>query len=658
MGAYDQLRHSLQHCEFERTFLEILGWSKFKHQSRIALPDIGRLPRGWKTRSTRARIQNAPRINFIIRGVATLGPQVVLHCSAERGTHIDGLQRDRLARELAKLFYCPIIIFSSTELYSQDWYFPSREVESSAIVKFSADGKKAIERLADALTSLALTGENLYLLDDHLEVFKRVRAVRDELNDDDLRDEELRFALKFAEYGDAVVQQAKKAYRLRVWDLKEQAEIGRKAKDGDKDAIQRFFDMHRYLVFERAREYLKARKTYISEFDDYVGVGNIGVARGFARYEPERGYAPSTLIFYHIDKQIGRAFGLLELPMWIPVHVQSELIKACWVEKVTFDKMCQMWERTPSDNELLEALGLDDADFEVYGHFKLSRLWNNRVEWGSLLDEEELEDCLVYREEYDKRQDYVTTKALLKLEALPKRQRDVLALRTGIHPAARGEQLTLEEISQIFGVTRERARQLLSKAIAAAKETEISIVNPLFEKPTARQGTVEKRREKIDDSRPLPSSKSKSANAYVEQILEQLGAEANADEVHRAMLRHFPKSSLKVERIERKLEILRDVQAVYELRALQCKSFEEDNKIERNDGTPDQEPEKHTLDVTEPPAPTPNIRKGNEYIEHILDTYGAQYSALTLYQGLRKYFPQSIITEAQIRDKFRRRGWA
>ncbi len=659
MGTFDQLRNHLQRFEFDRVFVEVLGWSKFKHLSRIELPDIGRLPRGWKTRNTRALIRSAPRIYFTVRGVATLGPQVVLHCTSERGTHIDGLRRDRLARELSKLFYRPIIIFSSTELYAQDWYFPSREDESLAIVKFSADSKNAVEHLADALLTLELTAENLILLDDHLEVFNRVRALRDELNDENQRDEELRFALKFAEFGDAVFEAAKKAYRLRIWDIQHQSEIGRKAKAGDADAIQTFFDMHQYLVFERSREYLKAKKIFISDFDDYIGCGNIGIARGLARYEPERGYAPSTLVFYHIDKQIGRAFGLLELPMWIPVHVQSELLKACWEENAMFDKLCQQEQRLPGDRKLMEVVGLDDDDYEVYGRFKLSRLWKNRVEWESIANNEQLEERLSYREDYDQRQDDVLMEAMFKLKALPKRQRDILALRTGIHPAANGEQLTLEEVSQIFGVTRERARQLLLKAVTAAKKTEVIFVNPVIEHTTARQQTVFIRLEKTIHSRfPLPTLRTRSANAYVELILEKLGAEVNAQEVHKIMLIHFPNSSLKVERIQRKLEVLRERQSTISACQLPDRTMELETEVVHSEETNNEEPEKQSFEITLPPAPTVNIRKGNEYIEQTLDVHGSKYSALTLYQSLRKYFPQSIITEAQIRDKMKRRGLA
>lgn len=59
-----------------------------------------------------------------------------------------------------------------------------------------------------------------------------------------------------------------------------------------------------------------------------------------------------------------------------------------------------------------------------------------------------------------------------------------------------------------------------------------------------------------------------------------------------------------------------------------------------------------------PPKPASSIRKANEYVEHVLDTYGARFSPHSLHRAMVEHFPQSIITESQIRDKFRRRGWS
>ncbi len=124
------------------------------------------------------------------------------------------------------------------------------------------------------------------------------------------------------------------------------------------------------------------------------------------------------------------------------------------------------------------------------------------------------------------------------------------------------------------------------------------------------------------------------------------------------MLIHFPNSSLKVERIQRKLEVLRERQTTISASQLPDRTMELETEVVHSEETDNKEPENRSFEITLPPAPTVNIRKGNEYIEQILDAYGSKYSALTLYQSLRKYFPQSIITEAQIRDKMKRRGWA
>lgn len=628
MGVFEQLQQCLKNYEFERAFVEVLGWSRFKHVSRLELPDIGRMPRGWKTRITRARIEAAPRIQFIVRGVAKLAPQVVLHCSAVRGNYIDSLQRERLTRELAKLFYRPIIIFASADLQTQDWYFPARADNGISVVKFAADGKVGIARMAEALSSLELTVENLHLLDDHLEVFRRVSVVREELNDDPERDDELRFAMKFAQFGEWACEESKRAFRARVWDVQQQIEIGRRAKAGNPDAVQRFYDMFQYLVFERAREYLKNKHTFISEFEDYLGAGNLGVARGLGRYDPSKPYAPSTLIFFHIDKQISRAFGLLELPMWVPVHVQADMLRACWREKTAFDVLAQNNRRTPTDTDLLESLGLDEDDLEVYEHFKLSRLWDNRVSWEDLAAHDEVEDCLIYREAFDRRKDLKQLEAYLRLDAIPKRYREVLALRTGFHPAAQGDQLTLEEVSEVINVTRERARQLLMKAEDKARIAVIEPIDPpVNENVVVKEPVPRKRHHARESSIPRRTPDIESANQYVDFVLAELGKDADPNEVHRAMQRYFPFSSLKVERIIRKLEVMAERDADEEEVEQGAQQLTQSTSqveppiqlalVEMDD------PDDDVCD--QPPQPPWNIHKANAYIEHVMDTYGARY---------------------------------
>lgn len=661
----EQLQQCLASFEFDRAFIDVLGWSKFRHVSRIELPDIGRMPRGWKTRKTRARIEAAARIPFIVRGIATLAPQVVLHCSSESGKYIDGLQRERLSRELAKLFYRPIIIFTSVELRCQDWYFPIRNDDGMTIVKFSADGKAGTERLAEALSGLELTVENLHVLDDHLEVFRRVSAIREELHDEPERDDEMRFALKFANFGDRAFEDAKRAFRARVWEIPRQIEIGRRAKAGDPDAIQRFFDMHLYLVFERAREYLKNKHAFISDFEDYVGAGNLGVARGFARYDPTKPYAPSTLIFFHIDKQISRSFGLLELPMWVPVHVQADLLQACWRERTAFDVLAQYRRRAPTDADVLESLGLEEEDIEVYVRFKLSRLWENRICWEEL-DDDDLEDTLTYREAFDRRDDLKKLEAYVRLDALPKRHHEALSLRVGLHEAAQGDLLTLEEVGEVMGVTRERARQLLIRAPAKAMNAEIAPIDPSIPKPEGcPKPKSRKTKHRSASLTPKPTSDIDRANKHKQFLLANGGLETDPLEVRQEINGTFPSSSVQLERNVSKIEFWKQES----LESAELLDIEDPKDEIQGRGEPRfiSEPiqlalvnidEPETMDSPDPPPPPWKIRKANAYVEHVLDTYGCRYCPRSLFKAVQSHFPSSIITESQIRDKFRRRGWA
>ncbi len=649
----NQLGHHISKNEFERAFIDVLGWTKLKHSSQVELPDVGRLPRGWKTKETQARIDSARRIKFNIHGVASIGPQVVLRCESDSGNYTDELQRERIARELGKLFYSPIIVFISAEQRCQDWYFPQRTSDGLSIVKFTADRKEATERLASALAELALTIHNFQELQSHLEIFRRVSLVREALNDETGLDYELKFAKKFAKFGTWAFTSARKAFRDRVRDIPEQVEIGRKAKAGDRHAIQRFFDMHQYLVLERSREYLKNKHTFISEFEDYVGAGNLGIARGLANYDPNKPYAPSTLIFYHIDKQVSRAFGLLELPMWVPVHLHGNLISACWREKTAFDQLAQEHCKVPTDSEVLRSLELEEDDLEVFGRFKLSRLWENRVCWEEIEDDD-LDGSLIFREAHDQRDDLRQLEAYVRLKALLKPHRIALMLRTGAHPIAKGDPLTLEEVGKVMGVTRERARQLILKAEENARKIEIAPIDPPVV-PTLIK--VKPRKKKRIQRKPAnePTSE-KSFNGSIEsadEIVEPPEFEQDSEREQWSKVGAVSTPGLVLESgapgrgwLATFLGSTSEPESAPVTTAeppIQLALIEVENE--------------NKAFCDRPPKPPSNIRKANAYVEFLLDTFGPRYCPSSIYEALQNHFPQSIITESVIRDKFRRRGW-
>lgn len=663
----EELQGRIAAFEFARAFQEVLGWSRFRHASSLSLPDIGALPRGWKTRSTRQQMAAATKVQFYLEGVATLHPQVVLHCRKVGGGYITGLQRHRLTREISKLFYQPIIIFTSEEYRSQDWCFPLRIGNFLDVVSFACDGPKTIGRLCHELSALVLGADQLHLLNDHLAVHHLVGQVRDELSLEVELNPALKFAQKFAKYGQHAYELALRAHAMRVWEVPIQISIGQSAKNGDPQAIERFYDMHLYLAMERAREYLKPRSPFISDFEDYVAVACNGIGRGLANYDPMKGFAPSTLVFYHIDKQIQREFSRLELPMWIPVHVQQELLKACWIENAVFDDLVRANDKVPSDREVLSYLGLDDDDIAVYGRFKTSRLWQSRVNWDEL-EIAEVEPELRYEEDVDSTEDELI--AISLVQNLPDRLRDVISLRFGLHPSCEGDELTLDEVGQIMGITRERARQLILRAMK--RLTTAADPALLQETKAVSIGMV-----------PLPTKAAvlpkpaKTANQFLDSLLDYLGRTADPTKVFNMVKERFPESLIRLDKVYTKmasrgwyssltmandrpapicppitqLEAKPVIPIVSQMNLVLMQPLplaSEVPIVTRGEAARDQ--------LVVPEVPT-HIQKANAYVEYILDTYGNLYSPESLYEARERHFPHSIITLAMIRDKYRRRGY-
>jgi RNA polymerase primary sigma factor len=255
---------------------------------------------------------------------------------------------------------------------------------------------------------------------------------------------------------------------------------GRLAEDGLTDEDRAFLgheiDMgdaaQKQLVQSNLRLVVALARRYVGRgmaLLDLVQEGNVGLMRAVERFDYRRGFKFSTYATWWIRQAISRAIADQGRTIRMPIHVLDSVNKLTRAQR----EMTQTMGRAPSLEELAVELDLDPARVA-----ELQRVAQDTVSLETPVGEDEdgtLGD-LVEDLESDRPADVATFSSLqdqlaMALEGLNEREREVLIMRFGL---ADGRMRTLEEVGSHFKVTRERIRQLETKALAKLRHPDKS----------------------------------------------------------------------------------------------------------------------------------------------------------------------------------------
>ena len=306
----------------------------------------------------------------------------------------------------------------------------------------------------DAMNIQVVTADlELDLGDDDLDL-----GPDDDINLAGLDEEELVDPVDLAaEYSldDPVRMYLKEIGQIKLLSAEEEVELAKRVSEGDQEAKNKLTEANLRLVVSIAKKY-SGRGLHIL---DLIQEGNTGLIRAVDKFDWTKGNKFSTYATWWIRQAITRAIADQARTIRVPVHMVEVINKATRCNR----KLVQELGREPTVEEIAAELNLP-----VEKIIEANRTAADTLSLDTPVgDEEDTSIGSFVEDERTPGPADATSNALLAealkeiLDTLTEREADVLRMRFGMYD---GRTHTLEEVGQIFGVTRERIRQIENKA--------------------------------------------------------------------------------------------------------------------------------------------------------------------------------------------------
>jgi len=275
-------------------------------------------------------------------------------------------------------------------------------------------------------------------------------------DEDEDKEDKNQIVIKEIDVGDPVKMYLKEIGKVPLLTREEEVELAKRIEAGDEEAKKHLAEANLRLVVSIAKKHIGRGMSFL----DLIQEGNLGLIKAVEKFDYTKGYKFSTYATWWIRQSITRAIADQGRTIRVPVHMIENINKLVRTQR----QLVQDLGREPTPEEIAETMNI-----EVDKVMDMMRIAQKPISLETPIGEEEDSQLgdFIEDEHVDTPVD-ITTQIFLKeqlfevLETLTPREQQVLRLRFGLDD---GRTRTLEEVGQVFDVTRERIRQIEAKAL-------------------------------------------------------------------------------------------------------------------------------------------------------------------------------------------------